>query len=190
MKTQIKIIKHLLENKEKPISIRDISKNLNIDYKNTHNIIRNLSDNNIVSTQKIGKSNIISLNKKLTPLLFETEHERKQELLKNKNLKILYNKLTSLQFLLITLIFGSFAKNKQTKNSDIDLMMISEKNREREIQQTISILPLNIHLSFFTYEEFTNMLESKKFTVVSEAIKNNIILMGIEDYYRLIENVR
>jgi hypothetical protein len=34
------------------------------------------------------------------------------------------------------------------------------------------------------------MLKTKEFSVVSEAIKNNIILVGIEDYYRLMENVK
>ncbi len=34
------------------------------------------------------------------------------------------------------------------------------------------------------------MLKTKEQTVVSEAIKKNIILFGIEDYYRLMENVK
>ena len=33
------------------------------------------------------------------------------------------------------------------------------------------------------------MAKSREFTVVSEAIKRNILLVGIEDYYRLMENV-
>ncbi|MBM4241617.1 MAG: nucleotidyltransferase, partial [Euryarchaeota archaeon] len=49
---------------------------------------------------------------------------------------------------------------------------------------------LEIHLTFFTYEEFLSMAQSREFSVVLEAIKNNIILVGIEDYYRLMENVR
>ncbi|NYB26097.1 MAG: hypothetical protein HVN34_02000 [Methanobacteriaceae archaeon] len=51
------------------------------------------------------------------------------------------------------------------------------------------IIPLNIHYTFFTYEEFLSMAQSYEFSVVREAIKNNIILVGIEDYYRLMENV-
>jgi len=34
------------------------------------------------------------------------------------------------------------------------------------------------------------MAKSKEFTVVSEAIKNNIIFIGIEEYYRLLSNAR
>ena len=34
------------------------------------------------------------------------------------------------------------------------------------------------------------MIQSKEFTVGSEAMKNNIILIGIEDYYRLLKNAK
>jgi hypothetical protein len=34
------------------------------------------------------------------------------------------------------------------------------------------------------------MLKSKESTVVSEAVKRNVILFGTEDYYRLIENAK
>ncbi len=75
------------------------------------------------------------------------------------------------------------------KNSDIDLMIIGEKKRETEVERVISLLPLDIHLIFFTYEEFLSMALSKEFSVVLEVIKRNVILIGIEDYYRLMENV-
>lgn len=69
-------------------------------------------------------------------------------------------------------------------------MIISEKNREKEIERITSLLPLKIHFIFFTYEEFLSMEQSKEFSVVREATERNIILIGIEDYYRLMENVR
>jgi len=37
---------------------------------------------------------------------------------------------------------------------------------------------------------FSAMAKSKEFTVISEILKNNIILIGIEEYYRLLKNVR
>ena len=50
-------------------------------------------------------------------------------------------------------------------------------------------MPEKIHLTNVNYGNFINMAKSKEFTVVSEAIKNNIILNGIEEYYRLLKNV-
>jgi len=49
---------------------------------------------------------------------------------------------------------------------------------------------LDIHLTILNFEEFMDTAMSKEFTVVSEAMKNNIILVGIEDYYRVLNNVR
>jgi len=59
---------------------------------------------------------------------------------------------------------------------------------ENKIRNTFSLYPLKIHLTWLDHKDFVSMLKSKEFTVVSEAIKKNVILVGIEDYYRLLEN--
>jgi len=64
-------------------------------------------------------------------------------------------------------------------------MIIAEENRHKEIDRVLSILPINIHSIFLTTEEFINMHRSTEFSVVQEAVKSNIILIGIEDYYRV-----
>ena len=99
---------------------------------------------------------------------------------------MLYNHLAKINEQFILLLFGSYAEGKQTKSSDIDLLLIS--NNPKPIETQVNLLPLNIHLTHITYENFESMLKSKEFTVVSEAGKNNILLFGIEDYYRLMNN--
>ena len=56
------------------------------------------------------------------------------------------------------------------------------------IERIISTIPLNIHITTISAKEFVSMAKSREFSVVSEALKNNIILNGIEEYYRLVEN--
>jgi len=58
------------------------------------------------------------------------------------------------------------------------------------MQEKLEVLPLKIHLTAITYESFIEMLKTKEQNVVSEALKKNIILFGIEDYYRLIQNAK
>ncbi len=89
----------------------------------------------------------------------------------------------------ILLLFGSNVKGNATKNSDIDLLLISNSEDAKAIEEKLEILPLKIHLTPITYESFIGMLKTKERTVVSEALKKNIILFGIEDYYRIIKNV-
>ena len=86
----------------------------------------------------------------------------------------------------IAVLFGSYAKGTANKHSDIDVLTIG--GDEKEIKATISMLPDKIHHTAVSYENFIRMAKSKEFTVVSEAIKNNIILIGIEEYYRLLKN--
>ena len=99
-------------------------------------------------------------------------------------------KINSLKFPFIALIFGSYAKGKKSKTSDIDLMIISESGREKEFEKLMNLLPLDIHLVTFNFDEFLFMAKNQDFSVVSEALNLNIILFGIEDYYRVLENVR
>ena len=104
----------------------------------------------------------------------------------NKNFLVLHNRLSELNFVFIVLLFGSHAKGTANKHSDIDILTIG--GNQREIKATLSLLPDKIHLTSITCEEFIHMAKSKEFTVVSEVIKNNIVLSGISEYYRLLKN--
>ena len=188
MQTELKIIKYFIENK-KPKTIREIAKQIKADYKITHTATQRLIQKNILQAQTIGKSSLCSLNEKYFGIeVYEAEDERKENILKNSNIKQLYKEIISKvnTGFFILLLFGSYAKNKQTKTSDIDLMFISnDKDFESKISNILSLLPLKTHALVFTEEEFIRMKDSKKSNVIQEAIENNIILYGIEAYYRI-----
>ena len=188
METETKVLKFLLET-EKSLTIREISAEIGSDYKITHTAINRLISKKLVESRRLGKSCQITLLRKLSLEIIRAEFERRESILSNDNLRILYDKLDSLPFLFIAILFGSFIKGKVTKHSDIDLIILAAKETEKKIEQVISFFPLKIHPTFLSYEEFLDMANSKKFSVVSEAIKKNVILIGIEDYYRLIQNV-
>ena len=185
----VDIIMSLLENNTHTVSISQLSKKLKIDYKNTYNAVKRLEKSNIIILEKIGNAYNCILNKNMNPMIFEAEYKRREKLLKNKNFKVLYKKLNSIKFPFIALIFGSHAKKTSNQHSDIDLMVICDKNT-KDIEITISLLPLDIHLVTISIDEFLKMNKTKEFNVVDEAMKNNIILIGIEDYYRLISDVK
>jgi hypothetical protein len=186
----VDVIVALMETQEDKVSISQLSKKLKIDYKNTYNIVKRLEKDNLIILNKFGNAYDCILNKKMHPLIFEAEYRRREELFKDKNLLVLYNKLNSIIFPFTALIFGSYSKRSANQYSDIDLMLIYNKNSDFDIERTISLLPLDIHIVTFSFEEFFKMAKSKDFNVVEEAIKNNIIFIGIEDYYRLIENAK
>ncbi len=187
MNNKIDVIRALIENKG--VSIRKVSEILDMDYKNTYSIVMELQKIGIVFLERFGNALRCSVNKMPLPLIFEAEHERREVVLKNSDLKMLYEKLKGLKFNFIAILFGSHARGGAKPGSDIDILIISEKNRPKDIEEKLSLLPLPVDATYLTPEDFIKMAMSKEFTVVSEAMKMNIILIGIEDYYRLVENV-
>jgi len=185
------IVKHLIENKNQELNILMISKALKMDYKNVYVIVKRLEKEALLKLESFGQSRRVKLITKMHPLIFEAEYIRKEELLKNKNLAVMLDHfkshLKSKHYVL--LIFGSYAKKKQTKLSDIDLLFIVPEGEEELFEQKVNtaanLLPLPIHHFVFSETQFLNMAGAQKPNVGQEAIKNNIILYGIETYYEL-----
>jgi len=188
--TKDKIIKLLLSNKEKEFTIRAISKNVSVDYKAVYIVVKRLIKNNIVSAKKAGQTILCSINqKRFNADVFRAEAIRRDELLKNKDLYALYSYFKDIkESFFILLLFGSYAAGKAKKGSDIDLMLIANDNLRKKARKTVSLIPLKIHFIDFNSKEFLSMLKTTEFNVGKEAANNNIILYGIEDYYRLIKN--
>lgn len=188
---EAEVIKLLMENREKELSINQIAKLLKKDYKNVHNIVGRLAKKTLVELQTLGKSHRVILHNKIHPLIFEAEYTRRSELLKNKNIAVMYDSFKGLRSkLYVLLVFGSYAKKTSTKHSDVDLLFIvpdvAEEGMEKEIQNIAGILPLKLHVNIFKETDFRAMKNSKETTAGSEAIKNSIILHGIESYYEMI----
>lgn len=186
------IIRTILEHREKDLSIADLSKLTKKDYKTTHTIIKRLEKSKLITLHQFGKSYQVILNKTIHPLLFEAEYARGEEILHDKNLRVLldYFRKGLKTSLYVLLLFGSYAKKTQTKHSDIDLFFIApdaDKDFEKKVLNITPLIPLQLHVNVFTESEFIAMKKSKENTVGSEVIKNNIILYGVESYYELLQ---
>ncbi len=51
------------------------------------------------------------------------------------------------------------------------------------------MLPLNIHPTILSFDQFMNMAKTNEFSVVSKLLDINIILIVIEDYYGILEHI-
>lgn len=188
----VSIIKLLLEHRNEDLNINRIAVILTKDYKTVHTIVKRLEKLGVIRIKEFGKSLKVELINKLHPFVFLAEYTRRDEILKNKDLTVMLdyflNEVKTKCFVL--LLFGSYAKKKATKHSDIDLMFIVPDNGSENIETVINniaaLLPLKLHVNVFKESEFIKMKNSKEITVGSEAISNNVILYGIEMYYELI----
>lgn len=190
METENKIIKAFIEGYE-DLTIRQLSKTINADYKITYVALQKLIKDKIITAKKIGKSTVCNLNHSIYNIkIHQVQDKRRKEILRNKDLNQLHKEInrklnTSLY---ISLLFGSFVNKKQNKNSDIDLLFISNENEfEKKINTILSLVPLKVHSLVFTEEEFIKMATSNKLNVVKEIIQKNIIMYGIENYYNLLK---
>ena len=190
--TKDKIVKLLISNKREEFTIRAISQNIKVDYKTVYLITKQLIEAEVVRSKKAGQAVLCSINhKKFNSDIFRAETIRRDEALADKNIHVLYNNIREeiQEPFFILLIFGSYASKQQRRSSDIDLMLITDNGDiNKKIKNIVSSIPLEVHLSDFKSKEFLSMLKTTDFNVGREAFYNNIILLGIEDYYRMIEN--
>ena len=186
----IEILKVLIGNREETYSIRKIALLRKINYKSAYNAVKALEKEGIIELKKVGNTVVCSFNDKFNDLVFKSEYLRREDLFRKKDFLVIYNQLVELKFPFIALLFGSQVKGTANKHSDVDLLIISSDKEAKDVENKLKLLSYKIHLTPVTYESFIRMAKSKEFTVVSEAIKKNIILVGIEDYYRLLKNAQ
>ncbi len=182
-----KILKLLIENKQK-WTILEIAHALRVDYKNTFNAIEGLYPN-LIFKEKKGNTNLIEIKLSSKIELFEVEIKRTLEFVgRNSDIKLIWEEIERVNYPFASvLLFGSFVKGVETKNSDIDICIISDNEEKvKKIVSNLKILPYKIEVQYFTSDEFESMLNRKENNVAKEIIENNIILYGIESYYQLI----
>lgn len=89
-------------------------------------------------------------------------------------------------------IFGSYAKKQENKNSDLDIAIILEDTKKNsQIEARIeslkrkSILQLDIHL--ISVKDFKEMLNSEKENLGKEIARNHIVYLNPPIFYNQIE---
>ena len=91
----------------------------------------------------------------------------------------------------ISMITGSYASNKQKKDSDLDMAVIVDDTLDAkeiygELKHACEMnIPL-IHLYVFRKSDFLSMLLDQKANYGKEIAKNQLILSGGEEYFDII----
>lgn len=194
-KTDFKILNFLIKDLNKEYSIKEISEELKRPYVKIHNSIKRLSTKDIVKEEIKGKSHYCSLNYKenIAIVCFISSLRAKEFLEKNKKIGlIIKNIIDEIKFPDYTLVlFGSFAKGNSTKNSDLDIAIITSEENKKQAERIINsikrISSLKIHSLEFYYNDFIEMLKSKDNNVGKEIAKNHIIFKGCEQFYDCIK---
>jgi predicted nucleotidyltransferase len=84
------------------------------------------------------------------------------------------------------ILFGSFAKENMTKESDIDILIIDNEKSDLTILKEVgNLLSREVNVKLMSEEQFTNGLVVKD-PLVQEIAANHIILKGIDNYCNML----
>ena len=203
-KTLLKIMNLFRMNLDRGLTILEISKKLKIGYRPAYNHINEMSTEGITIIKKVGKAKQCFLNlksEKARHILGEVDMLRKEKVYKKeiklKNvLEELIKKLTEkyISEVQSIVLFGSYAKGKALKDSDVDLLFIVTDIKNKELRADIERECASFQYSHSVkispiitdVKEFRKMLRAEELNVGKEARDYGIVLYGSELFWRLI----
>ena len=171
-------ILELMSRLRRPVFFRELSKKSGVSIGGTQQVLKNYS--NFVEKKKEGKNTYYSFKKNLETRYLKKiiELQKVQIFIKNNpRFKELFNYFVEND--IYCLVFGSYAKGKFDKNSDIDILVLSSKKIPEHL------CPVKMHLINLTKSQFKSALRRKE-TLINEVISNHIIINGV-DYFTNIE---
>lgn len=173
----------LAKNMDKSLSLNQISKFSRIPYATLYR----LHDKNksLLDKKIIGKSIVISLKKTeivKNYLIIASYEEMNEFLAKNPLFKKISEDLSKGDYSLI--LFGSYAEGKQTKASDVDLLIINKDGSKNiNFSKYETLFKIEINPIFVSFIEFEVMLKDKEENVGKQVLKKHIILYNQELFW-------
>ncbi len=162
---------------------RRLARVLETNQTNVRRALLNLEKENIVDKKEVGKSKVYFIKESLESAIYERIIENYKLLKVLKKSKIrnicseIHQKILSkkLDFNLIIVLFGSYSKNLESKNSDVDLYINSNSKKYKKEIEDISI-SINVVQGKF----------DKESPLLKEIKKDHIILNNINGFFELV----
>jgi len=173
--------------------IKNLSKKKSKSY--VASTLNKFIEESIINIESVSRIHLYSLNissprtRSIAGFVLENEGWNNQHI-PYKDINRIMQKIPTEDYVFI--ITGSYAKNKQTKNSDVDVVIIVDDSFNTrkvyaELSHTCELNIPPIHLYVFNNSEFIEMLTNKEANYGKEIVKNNIILYGGQIYLQLLE---
>ena len=189
-----KIMELFYNDKNIALHLREISRQTKLHGPSVTNFLNILEKNKILKSKKDGNLKKYSINKSnFTYLIFEIfdiEKFEKLPSIRKNAIKVYLDNLPEKP--IFTILFGSTAKENFKKDSDIDILIITNKKisvekSEKEVNQLTS---MSISTFQITYEKFLTELKIKEDNVIQSAITSGYPLINHIQYYEVLYNER
>ena len=176
-----KVLFLFLGDYSKQFYLREISKLSNIPLKTTHRLVSSLEKDKILKSMVSGKNKYFKLNLdniQTKLYLLEAEiHKTAIFIEKYPLFKIFLKELITSSLLIV---FGSFAKFKANKYSDLDILIVS---KAKEVLP-FHLLGYNLHKIGLSEKDFIKAVEDNE-TLIKEIAENHIILNNHSFYINI-----
>ncbi|MBM3200443.1 nucleotidyltransferase domain-containing protein [Candidatus Woesearchaeota archaeon] len=189
MDNNLKIINYLGKHNQEKFTMHRLSQLLRMPYASFYRTIQRMED--LITTEDVGKAKAITL-KSDNPivksyLIISSDEEKKEFLKKHPVINKIANELDTKD---TVLLFGSYAKGKETEKSDIDMIVINKDGKKSLSFSKYELLfRKKINPLFITKEEFAKMLNEKEENVGKQALKDHIILNNPEEFWKCVLDV-
>jgi uncharacterized protein len=161
--------------------IREIERILNISPRTSQLILEDLEKKTILESKLRGKIKNYKLKRNQIAkeyIIFAEEYKRISFLQKNDLIKEIITKIIP-YIQGIGLIFGSYAKGIERKDSDLDIFIIGEYNK-KEIKSISKNYGIEISIKNYPNKIFEDNIN--KDILIKEVIKDHVIIKNSEDF--------
>ncbi len=183
--TTLKILVLYNDNYKESLHLRKIARKTKADVNTIQQQLKKLEKINILSSTIKGKNKeyVLNLDNMITKYylimaeIFAAIIYLQKNFLIKKVMTEIENKIDD-----PLILFGSFVKGGYTKESDIDLFIISEKQIERDvIFKTASLIGREINIKSTSESKFLSGLKNKD-PLINEIVSNHIVLKGADKF--------
>lgn len=173
------VLQLYLKDYNRKFYLREISVLTKIPLKTTQNLTHALEKMKILKSTFEGKNKYFALHFDTPETQFFLEHaELYKTQLFLKKYPLFGTFLKALHTQDIVVLFGSFAKGTATKESDCDILIISDKKEELPLH----LLPYTVHEIRMTQESYK---KAKDETLLKEIEENHVLLKNHSAYINI-----
>ncbi len=159
-----------------------------LNQKSVSNALNKLEDEGFLKSRTAGKNKEFFLNldnlEYVKNLIMAAEHLRTANFLKKHPLikEALAKSIHAFEGIVV--IFGSYAKGAQKKDSDLDVFVAGTYNRS-DVSKISKLYNLQISVKNYPANAFRRALKNKDI-LINEVLKNHIVIEGVEEFVNAI----
>lgn len=185
---RILVVEEFLRDYTLKVTGSDVARKKKLNQKSTANILHELEEDGFLISENEGKNKYYSLQKAdkemLLHFILVIEHLRTISFYKkNPLIKEIVAKIKPL-CKGILIIFGSYAKGKQKKDSDLDVFLVGKYDAQ-EIKKIGERYNIEMNIKQYSLSVFKNPHAAEDY-LIKEVIKDHILVNNAEEFVLLL----